>query len=148
MPRLSPLPDDLPGAPFRVADALDAGIGKGRLRSADLARPFRGVRSPAASPNVRPLIAAYATTMLDHQFFSHVTAAELHSLRLPARLSGLDVVHVGVAPPARLPRGRNVTGHELRAKDVTLTEIDGFRTVSAIDAWRQLAPLASVDDLI
>jgi hypothetical protein len=41
-----PLPPHLGANPFTFRQGLDAGLGLGRLRSKDLQRPYRGIRSP------------------------------------------------------------------------------------------------------
>ncbi|MBC7402335.1 MAG: hypothetical protein H7279_04045 [Microbacteriaceae bacterium] len=68
----TPLPAPLDGRPFAVAPAIDLGIGRGRLRAADLVIPFRGTRtSSAETPTVAMLAASYASLMPPHQLFSH-----------------------------------------------------------------------------
>ena len=46
-----PLPDGWADRPFRVGDALDAGVGRSRLGNSDLDRPFWGIRT--SSPPVK-----------------------------------------------------------------------------------------------
>ncbi|MBF5082494.1 hypothetical protein [Quadrisphaera sp. INWT6] len=48
MHRATPLPDELLSRPFRVSEALELGLTRKRLRSADLWMPYRGVRVPRA----------------------------------------------------------------------------------------------------
>jgi hypothetical protein len=98
-PRPSPLPDGL-GAAFSVADARAAGVSPRRLRGRDLTAPFHGVRMTRAgmlppdagepsdpSPEERAAlerIHAYAARMAEGTFFTHVSAARLWGLPLPA----------------------------------------------------------------
>ncbi|BDZ40295.1 hypothetical protein [Microbacterium suwonense] len=48
MPAPRPLPDSL-SRTFSVPQALEAGVGRGRLRRADLETPFHGVRARPTS---------------------------------------------------------------------------------------------------
>ncbi|MEY2849167.1 MAG: hypothetical protein RI885_1834 [Actinomycetota bacterium] len=57
-------------------------------------------------------------------------------------------VHVAVIAPDRLPRRANVVGHQVRRRESDLVTVRGYRTVSAITAWIQLAPLLHLDELI
>lgn len=75
----SPLPDPFHEGAFRVAEALRAGVTRGRLRGADLERPFRGVRVPRVT-DVVALATAYASVMAPHQCFGGITAARLWGL--------------------------------------------------------------------
>src|SRR6188768_2443748 len=92
MRKPSPLPEPLASRPFSVADARAHGVGGERLRSSDLGAPFRGVRVSASEPLNLPK--AFAARMLAHKFYSHVTAAQLHDLPLPARLRMPTPLHV------------------------------------------------------
>ncbi|MCP2637392.1 endonuclease domain-containing protein [Microbacterium sp. HD4P20] len=75
--------------------------------------------------------------MHEHEFFSHVTAAVLWGLPLPAvDMSCLDV---SVVAPHRAPRGRGVRGHQLASKLVsTMIHEDGFTVASPASTWAQL----------
>jgi very-short-patch-repair endonuclease len=144
MTRLTRLPDPLTLVPFRVDQGRSLGVSNDRLARRDLQRPFHGVRS--ATP-VHP-IQAYLPLLASHQFFSHVSAAQLHGMRLPRRFEMAQDVHVAVTAPDRLPRRVNVVGHQVRPHESDLVAVRGYRTVSAITAWIQLAPLLKLDELI
>jgi hypothetical protein len=91
----------------------------------------------------------YAARMPDDQFFSHVTAAILHGLPVPAYL-WLDRSTLDVATTVREHRraGRGVVGHFVPAGNVTVTDVRGLRAASAVDAWCQLATILSVEELV
>jgi len=199
MPRLghhermpaAPLPEDL-GLRFRVADALAAGVPPARLRAGDLEAPFHGVRSiPAATApggisvdrngEARGELEAehlrraweYAMVAAEHSCFSHVTAAVAYGLPIPPHLLSGRGIDVAVSAPHRLPRGRGVRGHQVKARQVriivdehtglrltdpastwaTLGSVltDPYDLVAAGDAvvrqWRVDRPLATLDDL-
>ena len=80
--------------------------------------------------------------------FSHVTAARLLGLPLPARLEHEDR-SVDLITPTHEPqiRRQGMVGHrgsELR----TLVHVDGLPVASAYDVWLDLANELSVDELV
>ena len=149
MPKRVSIPPLLQNRPFLVATARDAGLGEGRLRSADLARPFHGIRG--ASPHPDLVIAralAYAIRMRSGQFFSHTTAAHLWGAPLPLELESAELLHVSTIAPMRPPHTRGVRGHELQLSPRDLVTRHGLLTVDAASAWLQLATTLSVPDLV
>lgn len=148
MHRHRALPTTLHARPFAITEAVDLGVGIGRLRGADLARPFRAVRSAhAATVDIPSLARSYATIMPPGQYFSYWTAAVLLGLRMPERVAGAGL-DVAVHHPARAPRPRGVRGHELLPTTRIVTLAGGLRVSSAVDTWCQLARYLRVDDLI
>lgn len=147
MRRPAPLPPELAGAPFTVAAAAAAGVGRQRLRASDLTAPFHGVRT--TTPLETPLDAAraYATRMPEHQFFSHITAAQLWDFPMPRGLESRMQLDVSVVAPAHPPQVDGVTGHRLSVPTHVL-ERRGLRLVWPATAWAQLARTLSVADLI
>lgn len=140
------LPPELSRGPFTTARAAAAGIGEGRLRGADLERPFHGVRvQRPIEPTLEMRCRAYAVRMRPSEAFSHRTAAALHGLPLPwSRGQALDVVVFG---GHGLPRSRGVRGHRADAATTTLVVRGGLRAVSPVDTWLQLAAELGVRDL-
>jgi len=96
--------------------------------------------------DVLRLATAYATRMTDRQFFSHLTAAALHGMRLPEQAHPGSPIHVSTSPGTRSPRLRGVTGHESDRTPVTLE--NGLRLTSPIDTWCELAATLRIDDLV
>jgi hypothetical protein len=140
------LPDALDHGAFTVAEALAAGVGAGRLRGPDLERPFHGVRSP------RPLdfearCRAKLLTMRHGQVFSHTTACRLFGVVVPSRRE-LDLVDVAAFAPRPIPRGRGVAGHRLAAGGTLVGTLRGLPIVTPEDAWCQLAPTATMRELV
>lgn len=161
MPRYE-LPEDL-GDTFRVGDALTLGVGEKRLRSSDLLRPFRGVRTlrRVAEADVEELgpweqrraatlrtAREYALRMPEHEFFSHETAALLWHAPLPPSVSKplrsggclRELLHVSVFPPHRLPRSEGVRGHEARHESsrVVMHPPTGLRVASPASTWAMM----------
>ena len=141
------LPDELSRGPFTTAAAASLGVGEGRLRGADLDRPFHGVRMPrVAAPSVETLCRAYALRMRAVEAFSHGTAATLHGLPLPRpQHDSLDVVVIGAHG---LPRSRGVRGRRADAAATAVGIVRGLRVVSPVDTWLQLAAQLGVRDLV
>ncbi|WP_221584665.1 DUF559 domain-containing protein [Microbacterium sp. G2-8] len=157
MPRRVELPDTL-GDAFAVATAKAAGIRAGRLRSADLERPFHGVRArvrdapaledPFARARAETVrrARAYATRMRDDEFFAYETAVHLLGAPLPPAIGG-DVrpLEVGVLGGAPLPRSSGVHGRRLTATMVHVVHADGLRASSPASTWAMLGSWSVVD---
>ncbi|QTX03507.1 DUF559 domain-containing protein [Agromyces archimandritae] len=147
-PRI-PLPVELAGRPFSVAVATAAGIGAGRLRGADLVRPFHGVRMPASTPReLGELCRAKLVTMRPGDVFSHVTACRLYGIPVPRRWNDREPIDVAAFVPAGIPRGAGVRGHRLSPGRVLVTGRSGLPLVSPEDAWAQLAASVGERDLV
>jgi hypothetical protein len=157
MPRLE-LPATL-GSSFRVQDARAAGIGEGRLRGADLDRPFHGVRAayPAAAPpgaaawereaaDLRARIAAYRTVLPPGAFFAGPTAAFLLGLPLPPGRH--DALHVAVPFPRSAPRRAGVVGVQVLPHMAATTTVDGMPLTDAPTTWAMLGRTLGLYDLV
>ena len=152
-----PLPSALP-AFFRTSAALAAGVSPSRLRASDLERPFHGVtarRASEATPNAveSHLLSAsqYAVRMRESEFFSHVTAALLWGLPLPASALRSGNIDVSVHHPDRASRARGVRGHQMRSTLVSVVThpLTGVMVTSPASTWASLATvLPNTYDLI
>ncbi|MGN7798196.1 endonuclease domain-containing protein [Leifsonia sp. 22587] len=140
-----PLPRELSSAPFRVVDAARSGVGAGRLRGPDLARPVRGVRMPAngdLTTRCRALLLHRRTDM----WFSHLTAARLWGIPLPRHLEGEERIHVTVPSTARAPQIAGVVGHVATTPERTIHRALPLSTPA--QTWLELAPALPRDRLI
>ena len=145
MTRAAPLPVEL-GEQFLVSLALATGIGPGRLRRTDLSRPFRGARARSAPSTSRELARALVPLLHDNQWFSGVTAADLHGLRMPERFSSYPL-HVTTWGTHRSMRRPGIVGHKTaRRPDLNRTD-DGVPVSSPTAAWVECAAQLTVDDL-
>lgn len=152
MPDPTPLPFELALAPFRVEEALRAGVSQRRLRAGDLHAPFRGIRSTSADADLVSRCRALEPAMGPGQYFSHVTAARLWGLPLPAAFETDPRLHVSTS--RREPTRRGVVGHRIAsARDVRFHL--GLLVSAPSDAWCELAAVAleghgtlCIDDLI
>ncbi|WP_167138685.1 hypothetical protein [Diaminobutyricimonas sp. TR449] len=132
-----------------MATARDAGVPAKRLRAADIAAPFHGVRSSAeAATDVVGRCREYFPRLRPGQVFSHGTAAMIYGLRLPRRIEEERNLHVAVRHPARPPRTSGILGHEISHGMSHGQTWSGLPVIDPITAWMQLAPLLTLDELI
>ncbi|MFC4827822.1 hypothetical protein ACFPER_03410 [Agromyces aurantiacus] len=139
MPRRVELPSHLAARAFSTAEARREGVGDGRLRGRDLARPFHGVRSAYAPSDVLDRCRTYLPRLRSGQFFSHDTAALLWGIPLPGDLDSDAPLHVSSFAPNRPPRTRGVVGHELRTGTARVIDRRGLPVADAVSTWVQLA---------
>lgn len=146
--RAQQLPESL-GQIFSVRDARDAGVTRSRLRAADLAKPFHGIRAVELD-EADPLDRARALVprLRPGRMFSHVTAALFYDLRLPFELEHEHGVHVAAMHPVRPQRGRGVISHKLMPGSTVPRTWRGLPVVDPVTAWIQLAPRLTVDQLV
>jgi len=138
MPRIR-LPSPLSDEPFRTGEALAVGVGYGRLRGPDLARPFHGARSATAVDQAL----AFAPLLLPGDRFSHVTAAQLWPLPVPA--AG-EEVHIATPAPRNAHRGAGVVGHQSTVEAAVFRH--GLPLSDPLTLFLELATLLSDDDLV
>lgn len=143
-----PLPPEFVGTPFRVGDALAAGVGARRMRGSDLAAPFWGVRSGADTTELRGLVGAYMARMPRGTFFSHVTAAHLWNIPLPLSYANSLPLHVASSATLRGPTGSGVTGHHLQIDRRDITTLDGIPLTRPERTVFDLAGVLPDEDLL
>jgi len=146
-PRI-PLPDVFALGPFSVREARESGIGEGRLRNAGLERPFWGVRAPDGIVDTEARCHAYLTRAHPSVFFSHVTAARLHGIRLPFRLLEDERLDVAVPSPKRAQQARGIRGHKLRIRPGDMSLLRGIPITSAARTWCDIASLLNDEELL
>ena len=135
--RPTPLPESLLGRPFSAAEAADLGIAPQRLRRADLVHPAHGVHASTPPVTWQDLAAAMQVALPGDAAFSHVTAALIWGLPLPARLEAqrdLDVIVPTVRNRVRRP---DVIGHR-GAQSRSIETVSGLRVTGLVDTWCDL----------
>lgn len=147
MSRAAPLPEQLQGRPFTVAEARLHGISRQRTRAADLAAPFHGVRTPARAPNLIALCSSYRLRMPEGHVFSHATAAALYGMPLPRSMEQSLTLHVSVPADDFPPQSRGIRGHSTALAESTRT-IHGLSVVTPGVALLQLAIVLSHRELV
>lgn len=147
MPRRVALPSHLLGTAFRLGDPIAAEVTLGRLRSADIDRPFRGVRSVGLDlSSTLARCRAYAPLLREGQFFCFTTAALLYAIPLPRALEA-GALHIAAGPSGSRPRTTGVVGHRL-SQTTAVTFVAGLRVENPASVWCRLAEVLGEDDLI
>ncbi|MBN9240680.1 MAG: hypothetical protein BGO97_13285 [Micrococcales bacterium 70-64] len=141
-----PLPPEFTDGAFTVGEAGAAGIPRSRLRRSDLVSPFAGVRAweQPLTPFDRCL--AYAPRLRPGQAFSHISAAVLWGVWLPARLRHYEMVDVLALSPSDRPRARGVVGRRAYSAQVTIRH--GHPIVAPAELWVQLGTLLEPEELV
>ena len=143
----APLPEHLRQGAFSRADARNAGLTQGRLRRRDIRRPFHGVQIVRTLGGLDERCSAYLVRMKGEQAFSHQTAVLLHGLPLPRAFEEEIDLHVCAVLPAPVPTTRGVVGHRIRIRP-HVVPVGILPVVDMVEAWAQMAPLLTVDELI
>ncbi|KAB1657838.1 hypothetical protein F8O01_07800 [Pseudoclavibacter chungangensis] len=137
----------IPPGPFRVAEGLRAGLTPDRLRGDELHRPHHGVRTATPVEDDVGFCRAFVPRLRRDQALTGPSAAHVYGLPLPARLHGLDTVHVAVADPATPPRARTVRGTRIRPDLWRVVRVSGMPLTSPFTTWITLARWLDVDEL-
>lgn len=144
-----PIPESL-GPSFTTAAAMEAGVSRSRLRAADLERPFHGVRAlrehpsddavPSAEQGLLRRVHQYAHRMTQHEFFTHVAAAVMWGLPLPAGIVSGRQVDVGVFAPRRNTAGAGALGHAVAVGLAHIVDhpVWGFPVTTPASTWAML----------
>lgn len=143
-----PLPEGLGTGPFTTRTAAEHGIGEGRLRGPDLARPFHGIRSPTTATSLPDRARALQLRLPEAGFFCGVTAAVIIGIPLPTRLRRPQGLHVGMPSPVRACKSAGAIGHKLQLRDGDLRDWLGLRVTTAARTWCDLASVLDVEDLV
>ena len=135
------LPPELRSVPFRTSTASALGVPDGCLYGVGAHKVTHGVlalQAPGAA--LADQARAMQLALPEEGAFSHVTAARLHGLPLPAWLEqrpGLDVC----TPSAMVRRRRpGWIGHR-GAESRVIVDVAGVRTIDVVDTWIDLAGL-------
>ena len=144
-----PLPKELRGRPFTIADASLTGVSPRRWRHGSLERHGRGIRmerTTAALPlsaRVRPFI-----EVNERCAASHLTAAELLSLPRRQRKEPNDMFHI-IRPEGAAHLNRpHVIVHRMKLYDDEVTVHQGIPVTTPERTWLDLAELLSLDELV
>lgn len=133
------LPPELWGPAFGVSEARRLGVTPSQLRSRRLVHPFWGIRAESDRAG-RDLILAFGPRMPPRAFFYGTTAALLHGLPLPSRLTrNVLPLHVGVAAGERRVDARDIAAHHVTIGQADLGLIAGLRVTSVERTWCDLA---------
>lgn len=143
-----PLPAALVGRTFELDTARRLGVSDNRLRASDLTVPSKGIRTPSGEP---PSLIEYAAAVLARTgegWISHTTAAMIHGLWIPARLTHDELVHISRYDLLVGPRRQGVDGHQVRVHCSDLVRIDGLQVSSPARTWFELLPRLRRDEAV
>lgn len=142
------LPSHLARAPFTVEQARRARISRKRTRFRDLSIPSRGLRRPLSAPYDLLSMCRALTSVTPNGVISHVTAARIHGLYLPARLETQTTLDVSRRIGEALPRRRGVHGRRLALGPHDVGMFGGVPVTSVQRTLLDLAALLSVNELV
>lgn len=143
-----PLPSHLVGRPFTLAQALQAGVSRGRTRASDLWTPCHDVRLPL-NVDVSLIDSCRAiTSVTPGSLISHITAAKLHEFRLPARFINTQDIHLSKSLGQGRPQRTRVFGHELSLADTDYDVVQGIPVTSVQRTLLDIAQELSMDELV
>ncbi|MGG5172291.1 endonuclease domain-containing protein [Pseudarthrobacter sp. J1738] len=147
--RKSQLPEHLQGVSFALRASDKSGVSRGRTRAKDLMVVSRGIRLPTQTqPRGAAAVRAY-TELDESSILSHVSAARLWEMPLPASLSGDWRLHIARRAVHSVPRRANTVGHLLTLAAGEDTEVDGVRLTSAPRTWLDMASTqTTMEDLV
>ena len=139
MNQRKPLPVGLHPDAFRVADALDAGVSRKRLRAGDLTTHFRGARA-----RTNDLRRALLPVMASGDAFTGPTAAQIWQLPLPRRQSNDPRIHVSLLGNRRMRRPGVISSRRVSGIPVVF---DGLPVLDPIATLMSLGSTLSSPDL-
>lgn len=142
----SPLPPDLRGQAFRVADHPE--LSQDRLAASDLWSPARGIRLPARARDLRSRCIAHTLTLPVGSAFSHSTAARLHRLPLPTAPAADETIHVTVPSGTRAPRRKDLVGHQRALEEADWIDVGRLRVTTLARTFLDLADVLDVPALV
>lgn len=142
-----PLTEEFLRRPFTLTEGTRAQLSRDRLLGRDLSRPTRSVRSAVPLSSVAERAWAFRLAMPDDIAFSHLTAARLWNLWLPAVEDVAEELHVTRPNAQNRIRRAGVIGYRgLENRRVELCR--GMPVTSLEDTWLDLAPVLELDDLV
>jgi len=143
------LPSDFVDAPFTVATAVAAGVGRDRLARQDLARPFWGIRMPAAlaSGTIDRCRAALLGCPPD-AYLRGATAAKVIGMPVPTRFLARTLVDVGLPAPARAVRRGGIAGAVSTLRDGELITWSTLPVTTPERTWCDLGTQITVPELV
>lgn len=148
---MKPLPDALTGGPFSTREARSLGVRPQDLRSPELVVVTHGSRAVEEPTTLAVRAKAFLVAMHGDVALSHVTAARLWGLPLPARLESQEELDVMCAPTAGPVKREGCIGHRGLTRR-TVTTHRGVAVTGLADTWVDLGEVLrrglGLDDLV
>ncbi|MBK4347181.1 DUF559 domain-containing protein [Lacisediminihabitans changchengi] len=134
--------------PFRVRDAIAAGVEANDLRGRRWNRTVHSIRSTEPDLDFIARCRLFALRMPPTAAFSHSTAAQLLGFPVPWRLERSSDLHIVIPAPARGPHATHIRGHRLSLRDQDILAQEGLRMTAPPRTWCDLASQLSVHELV
>lgn len=153
MHREQPLPESFERGPFRVRDAMRAGVRTDRLRSPALLAPFTRMRAHSID-TVDEYAAAYATVMAAHHVFAGRTAARLWGLPIAEPWTSDELLVIARSKGTTRGMTRGTRHIAVEGQRTVRVQRDGLRLLDPLSTALTLAremphePLVQVVDAL
>jgi hypothetical protein len=141
-------PAPMPSTPFTLENARRLGVDLKMLRSSGVAHVSRGLYRPAEWSFELEGAARALSEVSPGAWISHVTAARLHGLVLPAWLADSEELHLSKARTLPEARRKGVFGHKVLAREDEIEVVDGIRMSTRPRTWLDMARRLSLNDLV
>lgn len=136
------------GTHFTVGQAAAAGIGRGRVASRDLDRPFHGVRAVSAPSTPLQRVTALAARLRPGQLIGGKTAMHVWGYPHPDRWDLTDDIVVVVPTTAARVRTRGVSARRLATARAEAWRLDRIPVIDPIAALFMCAAALDRDQII
>ena len=152
---MDPLPRCFARRAFTAAEAVREGVSRERLRRKDIVALGSGVyaaRALGESSTPLQMLQLKADALLrgrTEMWISHVSAAKVQGLWLPARLLNDDRIHLSQPPEPHVRERRDgVCGHRVSVRPTDLTTSNSLRLTTPARTWLDVASSCTVRELI
>ncbi|MGO1775614.1 MAG: hypothetical protein ACTHYY_09370, partial [Agrococcus casei] len=142
------MPPKVIGGSARISDAQDAGIGKFKMSTGKLERPFHGVRSLTRATTAHERALQYRSKLKREQWFGGITAMRLWGLPLPRPWRLDELTRLVVPSGAYRPRSRGVQASSLIPSRLAVTVLDDLPLLRPVQAVLHAADELSNEDLL
>lgn len=110
------------------------------VRSSTAFAPYWGIRAatdPGEDQTLRAL--AFAPRLPDRAFYFGITAAAIHGVPVPSRLTADPRIHLAVKSGDRRPQAAGVAAHHIRVRDDDITTVRGLPVTTRARTWCDLS---------
>lgn len=142
------LPTEFHDLPFTLRAAEEVGLGSTRRHSAQLLRPFRGVRSTQLATTVEERCRDYLPRLKPHQAFAGVTALRLVGLPWRHPWFERECLEIAVPGDAYAPRSKGAVGHRLAKHRMQVTSVAGLPVLEPAAAVMDVAARVEHEHLV
>lgn len=143
------LPDTLRASGFLIADGVAHGLSRATLLRPDrFRRPFRGIRTAAATATLLERATAYSPLLRPWQRIGGIAGLALLGLPVPTRLGRDDTVEIVAPKGTSVPRRDGVATRRIADPHVDGWDVEGVPVVAPALLWALLASRCTVHELV